>query len=108
VTDAGGATSLMNEPAEPPLHHSAQARRDRAALGAGQRRAFSSFIAMALVSADQRRVWRDRPQRPENGRGDAGRKRSPARSCPSTAAHAVVTILHDRREAIEKALLYDS
>jgi PAS domain S-box-containing protein len=107
VTDASGATSLMNDPAErlftvPPGADGAVQR----AVQANDAH-FSSFIAGMLVSADRRRV------------GDIGLIEPPTGSAMPVEAiagkilsehgelTAVVTILHDRREAIEKARLYE-
>jgi PAS domain S-box-containing protein len=107
VTDAGGATSLMNEPAERlftiPVGASEIEQRWVQANDAH----FSSFIAGMLVSADQRRVG-------EIGLSDA-RTGEPmpveAIAGKILSEHgeltAVVTILHDRREALEKAKLYE-
>src|SRR5438552_11720330 len=107
VTDAGGATSLMNEPAERlftiPQRASAIEQRWVQANDAH----FSSFIAGMLVSADQRRVgeiglmdpWTGEPMPVE---AIAGKILS-----EHGELNAVVTILHDRREAIEKANLYE-
>jgi signal transduction histidine kinase len=107
VTDASGATSLMNEPAERlftiPIGASATEQRWVQANDAH----FSSFIAGMLVSADQRRV------------GEIGLvERMTGEPMPVEAIAgkilsehgeltAVVTILHDRREALEKANLYE-
>jgi PAS domain S-box-containing protein len=107
VTDAGGATSLMNAPAE--RLFTIQQR----SSGLEQRWVqandahFSSFIAGMLVSADQRRVgeialmdpWTGEPMPVE---AIAGKILS-----EHGELTAVVTILHDRREAIEKANLYE-
>jgi signal transduction histidine kinase/PAS domain-containing protein len=107
VTDNDGATTLANAPAERlfalPKEASAAEQRCVQANDAH----FSSFIAGMLVSADQRRV------------GDIGLM-DPATSeaMPVEAIAgkilsehgeltAVVTILHDRREAIEKGKLYE-
>jgi len=107
VTDASGETSLMNDPAERlftiPYGSSALEQRWVQTNDAH----FSSFIAGMLVSADQRRVG-------EIGLLDA--KTGEAMPVEAIAGKilsshgeltAVVTILHDRREAIEKAKLYE-
>ena len=107
VTDAGGATSLMNEPAE--RLFTIQQR----SSGLEQRWVqandahFSSFIAGMLVSADQRRVGEIELMDP--GTGDAMPVEAIAGKILSEHGEltAVVTILHDRREAIEKAHLYE-
>jgi PAS domain S-box-containing protein len=107
VTDAAGGTSLMNEPAERlftlPPHATAMEQRWVQANDAH----FSSFIAGMLVSADRRRIG-------EIGLLDA--RTGEAMPVEAIAGKilsdrgeltAVVTILHDRREAIEKARLYE-
>jgi PAS domain S-box-containing protein len=107
VTDAGGATSLMNEPAERlftvPVRASALEQRWVQANDAH----FSSFIAGMLVSADQRRVGEIALIDPKLGEplpveAIAGKILS-----DHGELNAVVTLLHDRREAIEKGKLYE-
>jgi signal transduction histidine kinase len=107
VTDASGATSLMNEPAERlftvPARASALEQRWVQANDAH----FSSFIAGMLVSADQRRVGEIGLIDPKMGEplpveAIAGKILS-----DHGELTAVVTILHDRREAIEKGKLYE-
>jgi signal transduction histidine kinase len=107
VTDAGGATSLMNEPAErlftiPPRASLIEQRWVQA-----NDAHFSSFIAGMLVSADQRRIGEiglvdARTGEPMPVEAIAGKILS-----DHGELTAVVTILHDRREAIEKAKLYE-
>jgi signal transduction histidine kinase/PAS domain-containing protein len=107
VTDASGATSLMNEPAErlftvPPRASAIEQRWVQA-----NDAHFSSFIAGMLVSADQRRVGEIGLIDPAAGEplpveAIAGKILS-----DHGELTAVVTILHDRREAIEKATLYE-
>ena len=73
VTDAAGATSLMNEPAERLFTIPPRRQRDRAALGPGQRRA---FLVVHRRHARQRRSAprrRDRADRSADRRADAGR-----------------------------------
>jgi len=107
VTDAAGATSLMNEPAERlftiPQDASAIEQRWVQANDAH----FSSFIAGMLVSADQRRVGEIGLVDPKGG--DAMPVEAIAGKILSDHGelNAVVTILHDRREALEKAHLYE-
>jgi len=107
VTDAAGATSLMNEPAERlftmPVRASAPELRWVQANDAH----FSSFIAGMLVSADQRRIGEIALVDPRSG--DAMPVEAIAGKILSEHGEltAVVTILHDRREAIEKARLYE-
>jgi signal transduction histidine kinase len=106
VTDASGGISLMNEPAERlftiPRGASAMEQRWVQTNDAH----FSSFIAGMLVSADRRRVG-------EIGLLDARGEPMPVEAIAGKILSdhgeltAVVTILHDRREAIEKTRLYE-
>src|SRR3954453_12232029 len=135
VTDAAGATSLMNEPAERlfTIPHRASEIEQRWVQANDAH--FSSFIAGMLVSADQRRVGEIGLVDPKTGEpmpveAIAGKilsdhggltgppTRKPGEPMPVEAIAgkilsdhgeltAVVTILHDRREAIEKAKLYE-
>jgi signal transduction histidine kinase len=107
VTDAGGATSLMNEPAE--RLFTIQQR----ASGLEQRWVqandahFSSFIAGMLVSADQRRVGEIGLMDPLTGEAMPVEAIAGKVLSEHGELTAVVTILHDRREAIEKGNLYE-
>jgi PAS domain S-box-containing protein len=107
VTDASGATSLMNEPAERmftvPVRSSALEQRWVQANDAH----FSSFIAGMLVSADQRRVGEIGLTDPKNGEPMPVEAIAGKILSEHGELTAVVTILHDRREAIEKAKLYE-
>jgi signal transduction histidine kinase len=107
VTDAGGATSLMNEPAERlftiPQRASAIEQRWVQANDAQ----FSSFIAGMLVSADQRRVGEIGLVDPLTGEGMPVEAIAGKILSDHGELTAVVTILHDRREALEKAHLYE-
>jgi signal transduction histidine kinase/PAS domain-containing protein len=107
VTDASGATSLMNDPAERlfTMPHGADAAVQRAVHANDAH--FSSFIAGMLVSADKRRVGEIGLIEPHSGvampvEAIAGKILS-----DHSELTAVVTILHDRREALEKATLYE-
>jgi len=107
VTDAGGATSLMNEPAERLFTIPAAATAIEQRWVQANDAQFSSFIAGMLVSADQRRVG-------EIGLSDAQTGLPmPVEAIAGKIVSergeltAVVTILHDRREALEKARLYE-
>jgi len=107
VTDAGGATSLMNEPAEKMFTIPAEASEIEQRWVQANDAHFSSFIAGMLVSADQRRVGEiglcdPRTGEPMPVEAIAGKILS-----EHGELTAVVTILHDRREAIEKARLYE-
>jgi signal transduction histidine kinase len=107
VTDAGGATSLMNEPAERlftiPTRASAIEQRWVQANDAH----FSSFIAGMLVSADQRRVGEIALSDPRTGEAMPVEAIAGKILSEHGELTAVVTILHDRREALEKAKLYE-
>jgi PAS domain S-box-containing protein len=107
VTDAAGATSLMNEPAERlftiPPHASEIEQRWVQANDAH----FSSFIAGMLVSADQRRVGEIGLVDPMAGEPMPVEAIAGKILSEHGELTAVVTILHDRREAIEKARLYE-
>lgn len=106
VTDAGGATSLMNEPAERlftiPQGASAIEQRWVQANDAH----FSSFIAGMLVSADQRRVGEIGLSDPRTGEAMPVEAIAGKILSEHGELTAVVTILHDQREALEKARLY--
>ena len=107
VTDAGGATSLMNEPAERLFTMPRRAPAVEQRWVQANDAHFSSFIAGMLVSADQRRVGEIGLIDPKLGEplpveAIAGKILS-----EHGELTAVVTILHDRREAIEKAQLYE-
>jgi PAS domain S-box-containing protein len=107
VTDAGGATSLMNEPAErlftmPPGASAAEQR----AVQANDAH-FSSFIAGMLVSADRRRVGEIALMEPATNQPMPVEAIAGKILSDHGELTAVVTILHDRREAIEKGRLYE-
>src|SRR5207245_11165630 len=98
VTDAGGATSLMNEPAERlftiPLHASAIEQRWVQANDAH----FSSFIAGMLVSVDQRRVGEIGLVDPRAGEAMPVEAIAGKILSEHGELTAVVTIRRDRRE----------
>jgi PAS domain S-box-containing protein len=107
VTDAAGATSLMNDPAErlftiPPLASEIEQRWVQA-----NDAHFSSFIAGMLVSADRRRVGEIGLSDPKTGEAMPVEAIAGKILSDHGELTAVVTILHDRREAIEKTLLYE-
>jgi PAS domain S-box-containing protein len=105
VTDASGETSLMNEPAERLFTIPARANAAEQRWVQSNDAHFSSFIAGMLASADKRRVG-------ELALTDHTGNAMPVEAIAGKilSEHgelmAVVTILHDRREAIEKGLLY--
>jgi signal transduction histidine kinase/PAS domain-containing protein len=107
VTDVGGATSLMNAPAErlftvPPGATRSIQRRVQA-----NDAHFSSFISGMLVGSDRQRVGAVSLVDPSSGapmpvEAVAGKILS-----EQGELTAVVSILHDQREALEKARLYE-
>ena len=107
VTDAGGGTSLTNEPAErlftSPVRASATQRRRVQANDAH----FSSFIADMLVSADEWRTGEVGLMDPHTGEAMPVEAIAGKILSDEGELTAVVTILHDRREALEKAGLYE-
>jgi PAS domain S-box-containing protein len=107
VTDAGGATSLMNAPAERLFTIPAVASEIEQRWVQANDAHFSSFIAGMLVSADQRRVGQIGLSDPKTGEGMPVEAIAGKIVSEHGELTAVVTILHDRREAIEKALLYE-
>jgi PAS domain S-box-containing protein len=107
VTDAAGATSLMNEPAERLFTIPVQASEIEQRWVQANDAHFSSFIAGMLVSADQRRVGEIGLSDPKTGEAMPVEAIAGKILSEHGELTAVVTILHDRREAIEKALLYE-
>ncbi|MEO8260558.1 MAG: ATP-binding protein [Acidobacteriota bacterium] len=107
VTDAGGATSLMNKPAERlfTIRPRASAAEQRCVQANDAH--FSSFIAGMLVSADQRRIGEIGLIVPKTGEAMPVEAIAGKILSEHGELTAVVTILHDRREAIEKAHLYE-
>ena len=107
VTDAGGATSLTNEPAERLFTIPLQASEIEQRWVQANDAHFSSFIAGMLVSADQRRVGEIALIDPRTGEAMPVEAIAGKILSEHGELTAVVTILHDRREAIEKSLLYE-
>jgi signal transduction histidine kinase len=107
VTDAAGATSMMNEPAERLFTIPIQASEIEQRWVQNNDAHFSSFIAGMLVSADQRRVGEIGLSDPKTGEAMPVEAIAGKILSEHGELTAVVTILHDRREAIEKALLYE-
>src|SRR4029077_9216124 len=107
VTDAGGATSLMNEPAERLFTIPARSSSPEARWGQANAAHFASFIAGMLVSADQRRVGEIGLSDPMTGEAMPVEAIAGKILSDHGELTAVVTILHDRREAIEKGKLYE-
>jgi signal transduction histidine kinase len=107
VADAAGATSLMNEPAERLFTMPAGASEIEQRWVQTNDAHFSSFIAGMLVSADQRRVGEIGLVDPQTGEPMPVEAIAGKILSEHGELNAVVTILHDRREAIEKAKLYE-
>src|SRR6476646_5351679 len=107
VTDAAGATSLMNEPAERLFTIPQRASEIEQRWVQANDAHFSSFIAGMLVSADQRRVGEIGLVDPKTGEAMPVEAIAGKILSEHGELTAVVTILHDRREAIEKAGLYE-
>jgi signal transduction histidine kinase len=107
VTDAAGATSLMNEPAERlfTMRMPASALQQRWVQANDAH--FSSFIAGMLVSADRRRVGEIGLMDPASGEAMPVEAIAGKILSEHGELTAVVTILHDRREALEKGKLYE-
>src|SRR3954471_13936882 len=107
VTDAAGATSLMNEPAEQLFTMPAKGSGPELRYVQANDAHFSSFIAGMLVSADQRRIGEIALLDPRTGEPMPVEAIAGKILSEHGELTAVVTILHDRREAIEKARLYE-
>src|SRR5438067_3806183 len=107
VTDAAGATSLMNEPAERLFTIPVRASSIEQRWVQGNDAHFSSFVAGMLVSADQRRVGEIGLVDPKTGEAMPVEAIAGKILSEHGELTAVVTILHDRREALEKAHLYE-
>jgi PAS domain S-box-containing protein len=107
VTDAGGSTSLMNDPAERLFTIPDRASEIEQRWVQANDAHFSSFIAGMLVSADQRRVGEIGLMDPLTGEPMPVEAIAGKILSDQGELTAVVTILHDRREAIEKARLYE-
>jgi signal transduction histidine kinase len=107
VTDASGETSLMNEPAERLFTIRSRASAIEQRWVQANDAHFSSFIAGMLVSADQRRVGELGLTDLETGEAMPVEAIAGKILSEQGELNAVVTILHDRREAIERATLYE-
>jgi signal transduction histidine kinase/PAS domain-containing protein len=107
VTEASGETSLMNEPAERLFMLPTNVSIAKARYVQANDAHFSSFIAGMFVSPDRERVGEVSLVDPNTGapmpvEAIAGKILSERGELT-----AVVSILHDRREAIEKGRLYE-
>src|SRR3954454_14502589 len=97
----------MNEPAERLFTIPAQASEVEQRWGQANDAHFSSFIAGMLVSADQRRIGEIALLDPRTGEAMPVEAIAGKILSDHGELTAVVTILHDRREALEKAKLYE-
>jgi signal transduction histidine kinase len=107
VTDAGGATSLMNDPAERLFTMPPQASAVEQRWVQANDAHFSSFISGMLVSADRRRDGELLLTDPLTGEPMPVEAIAGKVVSDRGELTAVVTILHDRREALEKGRLYE-
>ena len=107
VTDAEGVTSLMNEPAERLFTLPGGETEEKQRWVQANDAHFSSFIAGMLVSADQRRIGEIGLMDPTSGEAMPVEAIAGKILSDHGELTAVVTILHDRREAIEKGKLYE-
>jgi PAS domain S-box-containing protein len=107
VTDASGATSLMNDPAERLFTVSRKASAVEQRWVQANDAHFSSFIAGMLVSADQRRAGEIGLVDPQTGEPMPVEAIAGKILSEHGELNAVVSILHDRREALETAKLYE-
>ncbi len=107
VTDARGSTSLMNDPAErlfagrpgAPAYEQRRVQANDAH--------FSSFVSGMLLSDDVRRVGEVNLVDPTTGGPMPFEAIAGKMMTEQGELTAIVSILHDRREAIEKAALYE-
>jgi signal transduction histidine kinase len=107
VTDAGGATSLMNAPAERLFTTPPGASRDEQRRVRANDAHFSSFVSGMLLRDEQRRVGEVNLLEPASGSSLPFEAIAGKMLSEHGELTAVVSILHDRREAQEKALLYE-
>jgi signal transduction histidine kinase len=107
VTDAGGSTSLMNDPAERLFTTPSQASEVEQRWVQANDAHFSSFISGMLVSADRRRHGELLLTDPLTGEPMPVEAIAGKVVSDRGELTAVVTILHDRREALEKGRLYE-
>jgi signal transduction histidine kinase len=107
VTDAGGATSLMNAPAERLFTTPPGAGRDEQRRVQANDAHFSSFVSGMLLNDEQRRVGDVNLLDPATGAPLPVEVIAGKMLSEHGELTAVVSILHDRREAMEKALLYE-
>jgi signal transduction histidine kinase len=107
VTDAGGSTSLMNDPAERLFaSRSGASQLEQRRVQANDAH-FSSFVSGMLLSDDQRRVGEVNLTDPVTGAAMPVEAIAGKMLTEHGELTAIVSILHDRREAMEKAALYE-
>jgi signal transduction histidine kinase len=107
VTDATGETSLMNQPAEQLFAVGSEARPVRQRLVRTNDARFSSFIAGMLAGADRQRVGELNLLDPRTGGAMPVEAIAGKMLSEQGELTGVVSILHDRREMLEKTRLYD-
>ncbi len=107
VTDASGSTSLMNDPAERLFATRPGAAQHEQRRVQANDAHFSSFVSGMLLSDDQRRVGEVNLTDPESGAARPFEAIAGKMLTEQGELTAIVSILHDRREALEKAALYE-
>ena len=107
VTDAGGATSLMNDPAERLFATRPGATQIEQRHVQANDAHFSSFVAGMLLSDDQRRVGEVNLTDPATGAAMPVEAIAGKILTEHGELTAIVSILHDRREAMERTALYE-
>ena len=107
VTDATGSTSLMNDPAERLFATRAGASQAEQRRVQANDAHFSSFVSGMLLSDDQRRVGEVTLTDPETGAAMPVEAIAGKMMTEHGELTAIVSILHDRREAMEKQALFE-
>jgi len=107
VTDASGSTSLMNDPAERLFATRSGASQSEQRRVQANDAHFSSFVSGMLLSDDQRRVGEVNLTDPVKGEPMPFEAIAGKMLTEQGELTAIVSILHDRREAIERAALYE-
>lgn len=109
VTDPAGEILLMNEPAERVLSVSDDAPPDALRWVRGNEAHFSSFVSNLLFGGHEQRRHRGELGLVSPSTGETLPVEAIAGKVLSEHGelNAVVTILHDRREALERARLYE-
>jgi signal transduction histidine kinase/PAS domain-containing protein len=107
VTDASGSTSLMNDPAERLVATRPGAPQSEQRRVQANDAHFSSFVSGMLLSDDLRRVGEVNLIEPATGSAMPFEAIAGKMLTEQGELTAVVSILHDRREALERAALYE-